>query len=111
MDTWDHAELQMLHTYHMQSLQTLSDQPSYLNPTSNHQGIIFIKAYICKKKVLNLYWKIVLPGNSNILSQHLQNLNLHQAPLVNVPKNQGKNFLFHFRIYIKSDNNLHTVKS
>ncbi|VVC38733.1 Hypothetical protein CINCED_3A004333 [Cinara cedri] len=62
---WGAAELQMGHTYHMQSLQTLSDRPSFLNPTTNHQG------------------------NSNILSQHLQNLNLHQAPLVNVPQTQG----------------------
>lgn len=28
-------------------------------------------------------------GNSNILSQHLQNLNLHQTPIVNVPQTQG----------------------
>jgi len=33
-------------------------------------------------------------GNSNILSQHLQNLNLHQTPLVNVPQTQGKNFQY-----------------
>lgn len=39
LDTWDHAELQMLHTYHLQSLQTLVDQTSFLNTTSNHQGI------------------------------------------------------------------------
>lgn len=42
LDTWGHAELQMLHTYHMQSLQTLSDQPSFLNPTTSHQGIYLI---------------------------------------------------------------------
>ncbi|XP_027851338.2 serine/threonine-protein kinase SIK3-like [Aphis gossypii] len=65
LDTWDHAELQMLHTYHLQSLQTLVDQTPFINATTNHQG------------------------NSNILSQHLQNLNLHQAPLVNVPQTQG----------------------
>jgi len=39
LDTWDHAELQMLHTYHLQSLQTLVDQTSFINATSNHQGI------------------------------------------------------------------------
>ncbi|XP_025421744.1 serine/threonine-protein kinase SIK3-like isoform X3 [Sipha flava] len=65
LDTWGHDELQMFHTYHMQSLQMLSDRPSFLNPTTNHQG------------------------NSNILSQHLQNLNLHHSPLMNAPQTQG----------------------
>lgn len=49
--------------------------------------------------VLILFVGMCYLGNSNILSQHLQNLNLHQAPLVNVPKNQGKIFLFHFRLF------------
>lgn len=39
LDTWDHAELQMLHTYHLQSLHTLVDHNSFINSTSNHQGI------------------------------------------------------------------------
>ncbi|XP_050426740.1 serine/threonine-protein kinase SIK3-like isoform X3 [Adelges cooleyi] len=65
LDTWDHAELQMLHTYHLQSLQTLSDRPSYLNPSTNHQG------------------------NSHVLSQHLQNLNIHQVPRATTPQTQG----------------------
>jgi len=33
--------------------------------------------------------KYIFTGNSNILNQHLRNLNLHQAPLVNVPQIQG----------------------
>ncbi|XP_050531158.1 serine/threonine-protein kinase SIK3-like isoform X2 [Daktulosphaira vitifoliae] len=65
LDIWGHAELQMLHTYHLQSLQTLTDQPPYLNMNANHQG------------------------NSYLLSQHLQNLNIHQGPVVGTSQTQG----------------------
>lgn len=38
-------------------------------------------------------------GNSNVLSQHLQNLSLHQPPVVNVPQNQGELFTIVFKIF------------
>jgi len=38
-------------------------------------------------------------GNSNILSQHLQNLNLHQAPIVNVSQTQGNHVQYLYLNY------------